>query len=61
MAYHVIFSLTCIQGASSAARSTVSHALSSGLFVKLQLDRKVELCKILLELVQQGPESVSMP
>ncbi|KAI0092311.1 armadillo-type protein [Irpex rosettiformis] len=47
------------QGGSSTARSTVSHALSTGLFIKLQLDRKVELCKTLLELAQQGPENAT--
>ncbi|EKM52689.1 uncharacterized protein PHACADRAFT_101069 [Phanerochaete carnosa HHB-10118-sp] len=43
--------------APAAAREVLASRLQSGLFAKLRLDRKVELCKVLLE---QGQEHVDI-
>lgn len=51
----------CFQeDALAAARAVLASRLQSGLFAKLRLDRKVELCKVLLELGQEHADVVSV-
>ncbi|KAI0692328.1 hypothetical protein BC835DRAFT_1416622 [Cytidiella melzeri] len=44
-------------GVSSVAQATIAHGLRSGLFKKLAIERKGEICKMLLETGHQSPNS----
>ncbi len=46
-------------GGLASPRAVLAHRLQSGLFSRLRLERKVEVCRLLLELGQQSPDTVS--
>jgi U3 small nucleolar RNA-associated protein 10 len=51
-------SLKYFLGMSSSARSTIGHGLRSGLFSNLTIGRKVEVCRVLVDIGCQSPDTV---
>ena len=57
--HHLLTVADTLVAAPSSSRAALSSRLQNGLFAKLRVDRKVDLCKLLLEQGQESSDIVS--